>query len=149
MEGATNGRTSLLRTPALLAWLRLLRVRHRVQRASDEPLRGAGLSQAQFTVLAQVGGAEGLAQQDLAEALAVTQGNVCQVLDRMERSGLLVRRQDGRTNRLYLTDRGRALFAEVVSAHEALVAEQFSALSAEEQVQLLGLLRKLDRATRG
>jgi hypothetical protein len=34
----------------------------------------------------------------------------------------------------------------VAPAHGDLIAKQFAALSPEEQVQLLGLLRKVDRA---
>ena len=132
----------------MLAWLRLLRVSHKVARASDAPLRAARLTTAQFAVLAHLAAHEGVAQGELAQTLAVTQGNVCQLLDKMQAAGLLRRQVEGRTNRLYLTEAGRALADEMVPAHEALIAAQFSALSVEEQGQLLGLLRKLDRAAR-
>jgi DNA-binding MarR family transcriptional regulator len=135
-----------MRSPAVQAWLRLARVFLKVDHASVERLRCWGLNPAQLDVLAHVGAAEGQTQQELADGLLVTKSNVCQLLDRMETSGWLVRREDGRANRLYLTDAGRRLFAEVIPAHEGLIAQQFEALSPEEQVQLLGLLRKLDRA---
>jgi DNA-binding MarR family transcriptional regulator len=64
----------------------------------------------------------------------------------MEGRGLVERRPEGRTNRLFLTGEGRRLFEEAVPAHEALIAERLSVLSPEEQRQLLELLRKLDRA---
>jgi DNA-binding MarR family transcriptional regulator len=128
-----------------LAWLRLVRVFQKVERASSEHLRRWDLSVAQFDVLAHVGASEGVVQQDLAESLLVTEGNVCQLLDRMEGRGLILRRREGRTNRLFLTDAGRRLFDEVVPAHEAMISERFSALSAGEQEQLHELLRKLDR----
>jgi DNA-binding MarR family transcriptional regulator len=129
----------------LLAWLRLARVYQKIERAAAEQLRCHGLSLAQFDALAQVHAREGLTQQQLADALLVTKGNVCQLLDRMEQSGLLERRQDGRANRLALTTVGRTLFVRVLPAHEGLIAEQLSALAPQEQVQLLGLLRTLDR----
>ena len=134
------------RRPAVRTWLRLVRVFQKVERASDLHLAAWRLSGAQFDVLAQVGGAEGLTQQELADALLVTKGNVTQVLDRMAARGLVERCQDGRAKRLFLTERGRALFAEVVPAHEALVAERFAVLSPEEDDHLHALLRKLDRA---
>jgi DNA-binding MarR family transcriptional regulator len=137
---------SQLRTPALLAWLRLARVFSKVDRASAEHLRGWQLSPAQFDVLAHVGAAEGLTQQELADRLLVTKGNIAQLLDRMECAGLLERHQDGRANRLYLTARGRTLYAAAVPAHEAVIAALLRGLSAEEQAQLHTLLRKLDRA---
>ena len=141
-----TSRSRELRGHGPLAWLRLARVFRKVERASEEHLRRWDLSVAQFDVLAHVGASEGVVQQDLAESLLVTEGNVCQLLDRMEGRGLILRRKEGRTNRLFLTDAGRCLFDEVVPAHEAMISEQFSALSAREQEQLHELLRKLDRA---
>lgn len=135
---------SALRQPAVLGWLRLARVYDRVQRAASEQLRGAGLSLAQFDVLAHVGAAEGLTQQELADHLLVTKGNITQVLDRMERVGLIARRQEGRAKRLWLTAAGRRLYEETVPAHEAFIAGQFATLAADEQQTLLRLLRRLD-----
>ncbi len=143
------GGGSDLRGPGLLAWLRLMRVFQKVDRVSGERLRAWGLSVGQFDVLARVGAAEGIVQQELADSLLVTKGNVCQLLDRMEGRGLILRRREGRNNRIFLTEEGRRLFDEVVPAHEALIAERFSALSRAEQERLHELLRKLDRALDG
>jgi DNA-binding MarR family transcriptional regulator len=147
-RGAIDDPTRTASRPELpvLAWLRLARVFHKVEQAGAEHLRQFDLNLAQFDVLARVGAAEGLTQQAVADSLLVTKSNVCQLLDRMARAGLVARRPDGRANRLFLTPRGRELYDRVVPAHERLIAEQFSALSPSEQVQLLGLLRKLDRA---
>ncbi len=126
--------------------MRLLRVTQKVERDLARQLKLWGLNNAQFDVLAHVGAAEGITQQELADSLLVTKGNVAQLLDRMQRRGLIERRPQGRINRLFLTDEGRRAFAEVVPAHEALIDEQFSVLCEEEQRQLFELLRKLDRA---
>lgn len=134
-----------LRRPSVLAWLRMVRFSKRTEHAANEHLRDWGLSLGQFDVLATVGAAEGLMQQELADRLVVTKGNVCQLLDRLEREGVVERRQEGRANRLWLTDRGRALYREVVPAHEDLIARRFAPLSREEQRQLHALLAKLDR----
>jgi DNA-binding MarR family transcriptional regulator len=129
-----------------MAWLRLLRVGQKVSRVLAEDLKRWDLNLAQFDTLAHVGAVEGLTQQDLADSLLVTKGNVCQMLDRMERRGLLVRRREGRMNRLFLTGEGRRMFEEVVPAHEDLVGRQLSVLDPDEQAQLVRLLGKLDRA---
>jgi DNA-binding MarR family transcriptional regulator len=123
-----------------------MRVFQKVERVSGEHLTAWDLSVTQFDALAHVGTAEGIVQQELAESLLVTKGNVCQLLDKMEGRGLILRRREGRTNRLFLTYEGRRLFDEVIPAHEALIAERFSALSRTEQDRLVELLRKLDRA---
>src|SRR5215468_11440810 len=115
-----------LRTPGLLAWMRLARVFQKVDRAATDSLRCRQLSPAQVDVLAKVGSSEGISQQELANALLVTKGNVCQLLDKMEGSGLLERRPDGRVNRLFLTDQGRRVHDQVVPKHDELLAQQFN-----------------------
>jgi DNA-binding MarR family transcriptional regulator len=132
------------RSPGLVAWLRLARVFQKLQHASADQLRRWRLSPAQFDVLAHVGAAEGVTQQHLADALLVTKGNICQILDKMERDGLIVRRPSGRVNRVLLTEAGRRLFEEVVPAHERFMAEQVGRLSQADQWRLLRLLSRLD-----
>ena len=144
MPGQVRNRQ--LRTPGLLAWMRLARVFQKVDRAASESLRCRQLSPAQVDVLAKVGSSEGISQQELANALLVTKGNVCQLLDKMEASGLLERRPDGRVNRLFLTDQGRRVHDEVVPRHDELLAAHFSTLSSGEQRDLLRILRHVDRA---
>jgi len=135
-----------MRTTGLLAWLRLARVFQKVDRVATESLRWRQLSPAQVDVLAKVGSSEGISQQELADALLVTKGNVCQLLHKMEGSGLLERRPDGRVNRLFLTDQGRRLYDEVVPRHDAMLAEQFNTLSEPDQRALLRLLRQIDHS---
>ena len=130
----------------MLAWLRLMRVFNKVGRAAQEQLRAQGLSVAQFDVLAQVTAKEQCTQQELADALLVTKGNVTQLLDRMEDAGLLTRRQEGRTKRVCLTEAGQALRRRVLPDHERTIAEQFAGLTLEERRELVRLLGKLDRS---
>jgi DNA-binding MarR family transcriptional regulator len=118
----------------------------KVERGLAGHLKLWNLNNAQFDVLAHVGAAEGITQQELADSLLVTKGNVAQLLDRMEKRGLIERCPQGRANRLFLTDEGRRAFAGVVPAHEALIDERLSVLSKEEQRQLFELMRKLDHA---
>ncbi len=132
--------------PGVVAWLRLVRVFTQLERRSQGQLRAAGLTGAQFDVLAQVGVREGCTQQELAEALLVTKGNVTQLLDRMEEAGWLRRTQEGRTKRVSLTREGRALRRKVLHAHETYMAAQMAALSSDEQRTLARLLRTIERS---
>ena len=142
----SRSRGGSLRRPSVLAWLRLLRVSQKVERDLAGQLKLWALNNAQFDVLAHVGADEGITQQELADSLLVTKGNVAQLLDRMEKRGLLERSPQGRINRLFLTNEGRRTFAEVVPAHEAMIDDRLSVLSKEERRQLFELMRKLDRA---
>jgi DNA-binding MarR family transcriptional regulator len=142
----TTSRTyqSSLRQPAVLAWLRLARVFQKIDTLSERFFRSHELNTAQFDVLAQVGAARGMTQQELANALLVTKGNISQLLSKLEQAGMITRRQEGRTNCLSLTEQGQALFDRVVPQQEALIADLLAPLSDDEQRELLRLLRKLD-----
>lgn len=132
--------------PAVLAWLRLARVYHKIDRRTSGTMREHDLSVSRFDVLNHAGAAEGRSQQQLADALLVTKGNVCQLVDAMEADGLLERHRRNRTKRIHLTDRGRELRIRLVRAQEAAIAMDFSALSEDETATLLRLLRKLDHS---
>jgi DNA-binding MarR family transcriptional regulator len=116
-----------------------------VDRATVELMRTWDLSVAQFDVLNKLGTHEGITQQELADRLLVTKGNISQLIVRMERRGLIRRCQEGRAMRLSLTDEGRRLREAAVPAQEALVARHFAALSPEETRALHTLLRRVDR----
>jgi DNA-binding MarR family transcriptional regulator len=135
--------------PAIVAWLRLARVYQKIDRRTDEMMKTYGLSVSRFDVLNHAGTPEGRTQQELAEALLVTKGNVTQLIDAMERDGLLERRRDGRTKRIYLTDAGRALRSQVVAVQEVAIAAEFSALAPDDLDALARILRVLDRSMQG
>src|ERR1700730_3328034 len=99
---------------SVLAWLRLYRVAQKIDRAQSIHLRSWGLNTAQFDVLAHVGAHKGITQQELADSLLVTKGNISQLLDRMEKLGLLKRCQEKRNNTLELTEKGLELYDLVV-----------------------------------
>ena len=144
MERIDRTDRTRLRQPAVLAWLRLARVFQKIDTRSERFFRSQGMNTAHFDVLAQVGAARGMTQQELADALLVTKGNISQLLSKLEQAGMITRQQTGRTNCLSLTAQGQAVFDLVVPQQEALIAELLTPLSNDEQRELLRLLRKLD-----
>jgi DNA-binding MarR family transcriptional regulator len=131
---------------SVFAWMRLCRVVQKIGRAQSAYLRTWDLNEAQFDVLAQVGACQRITQQQLADKLLVTKGNVSQLLNRMENLGLLARCPVQRNNTLSLTEKGQQLHDIVVPAIEQLITDQFSTLPASEVLDLLRILRKLDRS---
>ncbi len=129
----------------LLAWIGLARVYQKLYRVSGSRLRAYKLSVAQFDLLAQTGAAEGLTQQELADRLLVTKGDVSQLLDKMEHSGLIERRARGRSYGIFLTVSGRLLYDVIMPEHETLMVERFAVLSQPDLAQLIRSLRTLDR----
>ncbi len=133
---------------SVATWMRLARVFQKIDRRSADAFRSQGLSVAQFDVLAQVGAREGCTQQELADRLLVTKGNVCQLLDKMEAHGWIERRPaaQGRSNLLFLTPHGHQIRAEVVPDQELHITRLFSPLNHAERTELNRLLRKVEHS---
>ncbi len=129
-------------------WGRIARFYSCQLRLASAHLRAWELSPAQFDVIATVGRHEEMTQLELADRLLVTQGNITQLLDKLEQRGLLCRCREGRLKRIRLTEAGRKLHDEVVPMQEEFQARQFASLSPSEQRQLLRLLRKLQQTHR-
>jgi DNA-binding MarR family transcriptional regulator len=127
----------------------LFRFNSRMERRMAEALAPHGLTVAQMDVLATLCCGDGITQQELAEWLLVTKGNIVGLIDRVSAAGWVERRpdpEDRRVNRLYLTDAARKLMAEVEPGQAALMREIFGKLTEEELRQLHGLLQRLDAA---
>ena len=135
------------RDSRVIAWMRLARVYTLIDRETVRLLRRFDLSVAQFDVIAQVGARESRTQQELADALLVTKGNITQLLARLEARGLIERRAEAgrRGKRIFLTDAGWALNREAVPAQEALIASLVGRLPAEDQDELNQILRRFQQ----
>jgi len=134
------------RSPAVAAWNRLVRVYQRIDRLSERNFHDLGLNTACFDVVARVAAHEGLTQGELAASLLVTKGNVSQLITKLVAEGLVERRAEGRSRPLFLTAQGRALAEVAVPRQETLLRESLSSLDEGEQVELLRLLRKWEKA---
>ncbi|SDJ03752.1 MarR family winged helix-turn-helix transcriptional regulator [Natribacillus halophilus] len=129
----------------LLLWFRLAHFYNQSVKASNEHLAAYDLSIAQFDVLVQIGAHQPITQQELAQKLLVSKGNITQLIRKMEDRELITRRQEWKTKYITLTEQGERLYQEVVPQQEQFQASQFQALSKEEQKQLLELLTKLQK----
>jgi DNA-binding MarR family transcriptional regulator len=132
----------------LTTWLR---VHTRLERCMAEAVGAHGLTLAQFDVLATLWHGEGITQQELAEHLLVTKGNVVGLIDRVGAAGWVERRpdpEDRRANRLYLTDAGRKLLAQAWPSQVALNQKIFGKLTDGELQKMHALLERLDNATK-
>jgi len=112
------------------------------RQSAEKALNALGLHAGQEIILLQLWIEEGLTQSCLAEHACVEPPTMTQMLQRMERCGLIERRQDaqdGRISRVYLTERGRALEKPVLQAWQQVEEQTLASLSDVE----LALLRRL------
>ncbi|WP_053372600.1 MarR family winged helix-turn-helix transcriptional regulator [Paenibacillus sp. FJAT-27812] len=127
----------------LMVWYRLSRVYNQSLKETHQHLRKWDLSVSQFDILAQVGANKRLTQQQLADKLFVTKGNITQLLGKLEELGFVKREQEWKTKYVSLTEKGKELFDDVVPMQEHFQASQYNALNRDEKRQLLDLLKKI------
>jgi len=102
-------------------------------------LEELGLYRGQPPMLHALWEQEGLTHGELAERLHVQPATVTKMIQRMEKAGFLERRsdlEDQRVSRVYLTDAGRAIQAEVRQVWRTLEGETFAGFTLEERVLL-------------
>src|SRR3954469_10233074 len=131
----------------LKTWVQFARTFTRMARKLDQALETHGLSVPQFDVLATLGFEQGITQQELAQRLLVTKGNICGMIDRMEASGWVERRpdpEDRRANRLFLTDQGRHLLGKALPDQQRILGRMFEALGEGETQRLFQLMGRLE-----
>lgn len=136
---------------ALTLWVKLARAFSVFSKATGEDIEGYGLTQAQFGVLECLGHLGPMTMGQLCRKKLVSGGNMTVVVDNLEKLSLVERvhsTRDRRAITLQLTAKGKRLFEEIFPKHAKYVASLASALSAEEQVQLGTLLKKLGLSIR-
>lgn len=135
--------------PDVDAWVQLAHAYHRIARRLEQALVPHCLSLAQFEVLARLQFDGPMNQNDLAQRLLVTKGNVCGLIDRLETAGFVERRTDPadrRANRLLVTERGLALLAASLPDHLAIIQNLLSGLTGPEQLTLYSLAKRISDA---
>ncbi len=139
---------------AIRVWFRFVRLESRIQSTVAEQLRAIDLSVPQCDVLTTLTEAEGISQQELAQRLYVTKGNISGLLDRLERAGLVERRAAAADRRQYsirLTASGRAAAERAIALQHDLIAATLGRLPSEKIAEFETLLiatRDLVRAYR-
>jgi DNA-binding MarR family transcriptional regulator len=147
-----NSGPKRLEADAIRVWFRLLRLESRINAALASRLRALGLSAPQCDILTTLTEREGVSQQELAERLYVTKGNISGLIDRLVAGGLVERRPiagDRRTHAIYLTPAGRGRADEAIAMQRDFVAASFGRLPPEKLAafeDVLILIRDLIRA---
>ena len=89
---------------------------------------------------------DGLTQTELQNAIGIEQPTVVRTLDRMERDGLIVRKQsptDRRVFNIFLTDKGVACKDAVLSSAAVLNESLLFSLSGDDQSAIHDYLQRL------
>jgi DNA-binding MarR family transcriptional regulator len=132
------------------AWANLVRAERTLLDKVEENLKQAGLPPLDwYHVLHEVERSpKGVMRQSgVQDRTQLAQYNVCRMVDRLEREGLLERRPcqiDGRSNDLVITAKGREVRRAMWPIYAAAIEQHFGArLSQAEAEQLARLLSKV------
>ncbi|MFS0820890.1 MarR family winged helix-turn-helix transcriptional regulator [Bacillus sp. 1P02SD] len=133
-------------TRGSLIWLRLTRFTHQSNLLSNDFLKKFDLTTAQFDVLMQISTYEPLTQSELAEKVTVTQGGISRMLTRLEKEGLIERKQDWKTKTISLTKKGRKKLDHAFEAQLEFQSSFFDeCLTKEEQKILYTLMSRVQK----
>ena len=109
-----------------------------------------GLTDVQFNLMMllrhQSGPDQGLTQAQLSDMMLVNRANTTSLIDRMEKSGLVVRTStpsDRRYNIIKLTGHGKKLLTQVEPLYTKEVKKTMAALKEVEQKKIIQMLEKI------
>ena len=108
-----------------------------------------GLSTSEFGVLELLYHNGDQAVQTVAEKILVTSGTVTYVIDKLQKKGLVVRRQcetDRRVFYVTLTDTGSKLIADIFPQHEQFLDDLFQGIAADDKQRLIRQLVQVKTA---
>lgn len=114
----------------------------------DQRAKSLGLTRAQTQLLAYLVSREGINQAGLAELLEIEPISLARLIDRMEQAGWVERRPDPHDRRawlLFVTEKVKPVFAQMVEVGQEVRAEALAGLSAAERDQILDLLLRVRR----
>jgi len=116
---------------------------------SNEFLKRFDLTTAQFDVLIQIKTYAPITQSQLAEKVTVTQGGMSRMLARLEKEGLIERKQNWKTKTISLTAKGEHII-DVASPSQLHFQSSFfeEILTEAEMKSLYTLMSKLEKHSR-
>lgn len=134
---------------AVRAYVKLMRASRAVLARVEPLLADAGLTPTQLGVLEAILHKGPMTQRELGRKVLTSPGNMTDVIDKLERRGLVCRGSipgDRRQVQVTLTDAGRVLIEDVFPRHAADIAAAMGGLTPAEIAMLDGLLRRLGMA---
>lgn len=115
-------------------------------------IKHLGIVPGQFATLLELWSNDGQTQKELVKKLDIEQATLANTLARMERDGLITRKEhptDGRAQIIRLTEKAWAIREDAYKAANATNEKALSSLSNEEREQFISIMRKVLGQMRG
>ena len=133
---------------SLNTYVKLMRATNRTTGDIHRHLQEENLTQSQFAVLEALYHLGALCQGELVQKILKSNANLTTVVDSLEKKNLVRRDRSGSDRRrvtVCLTEVGTEVIARVFPRHAEIVERELAVLSADEQLQLADLLKKLGK----
>jgi MarR family 2-MHQ and catechol resistance regulon transcriptional repressor len=127
-------------------WIVLARCYHAMSQIAERSIAEAGLGLSDFATLEALLHKGPLTISAIQSKVLLASGSMTAAVDRLERKGLLVRKNtpsDRRAKVLELTAEGKHLIEVAFKRHAAEIEAAMAVLNQEEKQELYGLLKKL------
>ena len=135
-----------MKTSGTHLWLILWKAYDTLRTHAERHIESLGLCLSDFGVLEALLHKGPLPVNAIGSLIRLTSGSITAAVDRLERKGLVERRNDAGDRRarvVHLTAAGRSLIACAFADHEAAMERAASGLTAAERAEAAGLLKKL------
>lgn len=136
----------------LKLWVALARAHNAVQARAAADAARHGLTLAEFGVLEALHHRGPMLLGEVQRRILVSSGGITYLVDRLEKRGLVERRdcaEDRRARYAHLTAEGEALIRRIFPEHADAIRAATAGLDKKEKRQALRLLRTLGRAAAG
>ena len=130
-------------------WLILWKAYDALREHAEGHIQSLGLCLSDFGVLEALLHKGPMPVNTIGSLIRLTSGSITAAVDRLERKGLVERRNDPGDRRarvVYLTAPGQELISKSFADHEAAMERATAGLSASERAEAIELLKKLGLA---
>lgn len=131
---------------ALNLFIKFMRASNTVNRKNEEFIREYELNPGQFGVLESLYHLGPMCQKDIANKLLSSEGNVTQLIDKLEKQKLVRRmknREDRRFIEINLTEKGELIMKKIFPTYARKLTEMMGVLSEKEKKMMGDLCKKL------
>lgn len=133
---------------ALRTWIALARAHNAVAQLAAADVARHGLTTAEFGVLEALYHKGPMLLNEVQRRILVSSGGITYLVDRLEKRGLVERRDcpgDRRARLAALTADGEALLAAIFPQHAAVIRDALAGLTEQEKEEAVRLMRTIQK----
>lgn len=126
-------------------WLILMKAHEAMRRHAEHHIHSLGIGFSDFAALEVLLHKGPLPVNEIGRRVRLTSGSITTAIDRLERKGMVERRNDPADRRarvVHLTEAGRKLIECAFADHQAAMERAASGLTAAERAEAVALLKK-------